>query len=514
MNRSLPWRQSEYILLAGFVLLGATYFFWTASDVLGDLGGDSAMYLLMARHYSPWSAPSDVAAYFASRNPYPPLYPALLGVFGVADNILAARQTTTLFLLLAFLAYFVWLRALSFPILLASMLVLVFAILPGTYHQALLLLSENLYLALSLGILAAVAVSERSGERRWLWLAAVGVAACALTRSAGWTLVAAFLVYLAMHRPGRYPWIAVCAVAPVLLWQLFGASESGTYLGSFAERYRHKELPELLAQLAQFAAGIGYGWIKSFTTFPAVSPLPMLAAVLGVAGMLWRAWCLKLDGIYALLYVGLVLVWPYPAEARRLLFVIVPVLLAQGAWLLRALPRPVFSRIPLNYAHVFGVTLLIGVLPDLVTTVRRATTPLPPHLAPLRSMSDWYAADARLANKEALSGYLIIESLKQARAIVPPGECVYSIKPSIVAYYLDRVSYAPPQKSLDDDAFHAQLREKGCRFLFAINGSSPTFPTAFYPMDRLRVYPEIRIVSRLGGESGTIESILAELPRP
>ncbi len=219
-------RRPDFILpTVGFLLLCAIYYFWGWSHVLGDLDGDNAFYLLTALHYSPWSSPSEAATFFA-HNQYPPLYSLLLAVFGGGESLLAAHLVSVTCLLLGFAALYLWVRALNRPPLIAGLLALLFALMPGTYMQALAILSENLYLLLTLTCLASVAAYENDKRNHWLWLAAICLAAAVLTRSAGISLLVAFAAYLMMHRPPRFWLLIMAAAAPVVAWNLIGNHES------------------------------------------------------------------------------------------------------------------------------------------------------------------------------------------------------------------------------------------------------------------------------------------------
>ena len=109
----LLFRTIRLYQIIGFGLLGAGYFLWTWSHELAEFGGDNAYYLLMAQHFSPWSANYVVAEYFANRSQYPPLFPLVLAMFGGGNSVLAAHLITTSFLLLSFLVIYKWLSTLG-----------------------------------------------------------------------------------------------------------------------------------------------------------------------------------------------------------------------------------------------------------------------------------------------------------------------------------------------------------------------------------------------------------------
>jgi len=470
---------------AVFFILVMGYSFWSWSDVLGDFGGDNAYYLLMARYFSPWSEYSPVITYFAVHNQYPPFYPMVLALFGGADNLLVAHLITTTLLLLAFAVYYAWQRALGFSTHTAGLFVLLFALLPGTYMQALSVLSENLYLLSSLGCLASVGMFEASRRERWLWIAAVCVAAAVLTRSAGVSLLAAFLLYLVFHRP-RGSWRFILgAILPVVLWNLLGQHQSPGYLSSLAEKYGPDPLSVLLRQFSLEIRMLWYGWVGNFTTSSAGPWVMAVIGALGLLGAVRRIFFRKLDGIYVGIYICLIIVWPFPAEAQRLLFVIVPVLLVQCLLLLDSLPPLTLSEHRVLPRHLILLVLAVVAAPDLMLTVKRFSQPMPDQTAQFRRSIDWYVIDPADARANVVFDKSLTEHLKSLPNVVPESDCIYSIKPSLVGYYVGRVSIIPPRPNVDATAFNTSLKQTGCRYFYLMGFLSPSYPVAYYPLARL-----------------------------
>ncbi len=158
------------------------YLIWGWSSVLGDFGGDGAVYLLTAQYFSPYSSHTDVAAQFARSSQFPPLFPLLLALAGGAESLLTAHVVTVSCLLVAFLLYYRWVREETSSPWTAFAVTAWFALLPGTYLQALSVLSENLYLGLCMAAFLGASCWEESGHSRWLLLSAFAVGAACLTR--------------------------------------------------------------------------------------------------------------------------------------------------------------------------------------------------------------------------------------------------------------------------------------------------------------------------------------------
>lgn len=496
---------------AGFVLLCGVYYFWAWSHVLGDFGGDNAFYLLIARYFSPWSARSDVAAYFFAHSLYPPSYPFVLAIFGGGESLLAAHLVTVTCLLLAFTASYIWLRALDVPVPVVCLLILLFALLPGTYMQALEILSENLYLLLTLACLAAVATYENDKRHVWLWIAVATLAAATLTRSAGVSLLAAFVLYLLLHRPPRFWVFAVAAAAPMVVWGLFSGQEAPGYLASFMEKYKTDPVATFIQHLAVEGRLLWYSWVGNFTVGSSAKPVAGFLGMLCLLGMVYRAYLRKLDGFYATAYLALVLVWPFPAEVQRLLFVIMPVLLAQGVLLLGLLPKLRISQLKIRPVYILFLAVSLIVIPDLVLTIKRFLEPMPEELVEYRRTPGWYEIDPYGAHMNTAASKELIAHLNSLQTVVPENECVYGIKPSIVGYYAGRISTIPPRPHFDQAAFDAYLRKTNCRYFYMVAFSSPSFQEPYYPLARLRA--SLRIISKApvaDNQAGPV-GVLAEL---
>ena len=500
--------------VGGFALLSVVYLFWTWSHVLGDYGGDNAVYLFMAQYYSPWGGYSELAAMYASLSQFPPLYPFLLGLFHAGGNILVAHIVTTGFLLLALVAFYFWLRAFGLSALLASVTTLLFALLPGTYFQALSIHSENLYLLLSLVCLAATARAESDGRDHWLWVAAIAVAGVTLTRSAGISLLAAFTVYLILNR-GIGGWrLMLAAAAPMALWSLVGGQLQHGYLSVLKDNYGSGLLGALAEQLYVGAHMIWYGWYSNFTTSPVGVPVMAVIGVVCLAGMAHRLYLRKLDGFYVLFYLLMIIAWPFPAESQRLMFVVVPILMVQGMALVKDQIRPRVRGHALDLSLLMYVPALVLIaMPALALAVARFVQPLPEPFAEYKYTVYWYSADPYAAYVTIMSDSRFAESLRGIPGVVPEGGCIYSTKPAIVSLYSNRLSIPPPREAVSDQEFHELLRGTNCQYFHLAAYASPTFGTPYYPAERLRGSLKVLRATYFPGSGVRYVALLAELIR-
>ncbi len=511
-ERSKLGRVSVSVALfaIAYLALCIVYLCWTWSHELGDFGGDNAFYLLMAEHFSPWTAYSPVTEYFASHNPYPPLYPLLLGFFTDGGNLLAAHLVTTAFLLVSFALLVAWQRELGIGGMVAAWVVVLFALLRGTYMQALALLSENLYLLCTLVALLAVAYSERTGKDSWRWVATAAVAAAMLTRMAGLSLFIAFAAYLVLHRVRRGWLMAGVALIPLTWWSVVFQTNGSVYSSTFLERYGAESFQVVVRQITHQAGALWYGWLLNFSNSISAGWVIGAAAIICLAGALDRVLTRKFDGLYVVTYLLMVLVWPHPSEAQRLIFVLVPVLLVQGVWWL--------SRTSLLHMKWRGVRIAPPVLlliltlvaiPELVLTVGRFYQPLPRELEVYRRDVGWYGVGMQQGLESIAFSNAVLLNLQQARDRLPEEACLYSVKPSIAGFYSRRISKIPPPEHLDAAEFRQQLQSSGCRYFHMISRVTPAYKASFYPEQRLE--DELRMLTEAKVRVGNREEPVARL---
>lgn len=477
-------------LIALFAAIAALYLGWSWSSVLGGFGGDNAHYLFMARHYSPYAAASPVAEAFAAHSIYPPLFPLLLALTGGGESLLAAHLATTACLVGAFGVFFWWTRLAGASRGYAALALLVLALLPGLYLQTLSVHSENLYMLCSLAALACASRMEGAAQpARWLALAVTATAAAYLTRGAGLALVAAWLAWLWLNprQPGRLAW-SLLGLLPVVLWSQFGSAASTDYWSQLVHGYRdpHALLEQVLLQCRHLLGG----WAANFGTSRVALAAALLLLALGLSAAAWRTWLRRMDGFYVWAYLGMVVLWPFPAEAQRLILVLAPVLLWQALWGLLRLQQAAHALKPLLAGSM--AAFLLASIPEFALTVQRFATPLPPDVPDAyRHTANWYGADLESAAASVRFIATLEADMQRLGERVPEGECIFSIKPSVVAYLSGRTSKAPPGVRSEQSAFEQALAADGCRYFYLLGFASPSYPVPLYPYDRLQDRLEI-----------------------
>ncbi|HEY2629139.1 MAG TPA: hypothetical protein VGI57_08420, partial [Usitatibacter sp.] len=185
-------------------------------DVISTIADDSVSYITMARWISSFGGDALVAPWAGYYSHFPPVFPVLLVLTGGAWNLLAAHMLVACCALLAIVMVYLYgsLRLGSLRVGLG--LAIVFVLLPSAWISILSILSEPLYLALSLAAIVYHARHENDEEARSVALGLL-FAAVLLTRVAGVALLAAYAAHLAVHAATRRKWPSMRALAPLAI---------------------------------------------------------------------------------------------------------------------------------------------------------------------------------------------------------------------------------------------------------------------------------------------------------
>ena len=477
--------KQDFIATTVLCMTAVFYYMWSWSNVLAHFGGDNATYILTAKYFSPFSQQSTVSEFFAVNSQYPPLYPLLLGLSGSGESLLIAHIVTTTFLLLALLVIYKWILLIEFNKLHALIIIFIIAICPGTYIQALSLHSENLYLLFSISAIFFVSCYENNNNNKWLWFATIFIACASLTRSAGISLVISFIIYLVIKREKQRYLLSLIAIIPMIVWSYFNTQDGNSYLSALSGFYSTDFINTLHLQITNQSTFLLDAWFATFTYGIFGKLILSILAGICFLALNYRLYKKKLDGIYILVYLLMIIVWPYPAESMRLLFPIIPLLLVQTSILLQ------HSKI-LTYKNKYSVgnivmaaILLIIIFPNLLLTINRFNTTIDEFLIPYKHTYVWYTPDYSSAIDGVKLNHVIISSITEAREYVPTDQCVYSIKPSVIGLYMERISRTVPDQNINDADFKNILNQSNCQYIYLMSIQSPSYEKPLYPLERI-----------------------------
>lgn len=504
------------LAVTGLLALGTLYaiFVWTNS--LNDLGGDSAAYLIISRLYSPYHTASLATLAYKNGIITPPLFPLILALFDGGFNFLVAHLVVAAFALASSVALYFWLRAESITVWTSLAASIVFAILPATMLMTLNIWTEFPYLFFSLAATAMVAryTSESTSSLRYWYAAAVLVACATMIRVASLPLLGAFLVYLLIKRPRHFLVMAGVAALPFIIWAGYSSHSetgAGAYVNHFVNVYSGDPVNFLMHQIQTEYQAVYGAWTRGWIGAPTSETLRQLVRgfwFLSIAGWLYRLIGLKFDALYTFLYIVLLFMWPHPEEAPRYSFVLYPFLIANAFLLVRSLVQRIpgkFNQSAL-FALVIGI-MLICAAPSAAFIVKRYFADVPEEVADARHTQDWYGEQQFATISEAYFRMRLFANIKEIVKFVPPGECVFAIKPTVVQLLSDRAAFGPPKISESDTQFNEQIKK--CRFAYVLPFASPSYGTTFYPVARLG--DRVKVLSKAEDEAGNRDGELIEI---
>jgi hypothetical protein len=445
-------------------------FAWQST--VATVSDDSVSYLLLAR----WLAGSlepELAPWVAWHTHFPPLFPLLLAVAGAGHDLLAAHLVVA-----ASAVASAFLAARYAALRLASewggfWVAAAFLALPTAWLSAKGILSETLFLALTLGALLAHEKWISPGRARlsgYVAFAAL-LAAADSTRAAGITLVAAYVVHEAIvaMRTRRFvpasvlPLAAVAACATAWMVSRPGGYAYNETVRQVLGTWMHRPGVALEFTLQAMPAG----WVSAFfaegDVAPALRGVAFAVGAAALAGSVRAALANRLDGWYVLFTAALVFAWVFGIEnMRRLLYPIVPLALLHAAELVIALVR----RARLRHARyaIAGICAapLVASLPATLLIAQKSRD-----RGPFVEGSRYTAADitdyyrlmnlpyARmLAGKHAAT----LGGLEAIEKATPPGARVMWMRPEYVAM-LGRREAVPYYYAWDARAFATHVRD-------------------------------------------------------
>ena len=499
-------RTRTTILWVALFLVCAVLFGSTVHHELGDMGGDSAMYVLLAKSlvtghgyrdlHDPWLRP---------HVKYPPLFPLMLAplvaAFG-AQTFWPMHLLVVCWAVASVLLAVVLLRALGEGPA-AWLAGWATAVHPWFVMAVVCLWTEFPYLGCSLLALYGLHRYRESTtiNNRWLWLAVAGTAATALTRVVGWTLI--FAGVCSLWSRARLPasgnfrgqagggrsrrpllvWLSL-TLLPVGGWAIrnllhrhaatsYGYLEQMRLIDPYHASLGGLNVPGLLQRL--WAAAVTYtdllGHLLSGGAWPAVISRLMVAVLVVGWVAAWRRRRSILEW-YLLWYAAALLLHPWREE--RFLLPIIPLLWQYlwigGRWCVARLARFRWSRlVRVGLLACLTITLIAqGVATAQLVWLRHQEYTLPPPevLArePWRRPIQWtHIYDIHLLSQQpamlvAMTDYLGM--LDWLRRYYPTRTFVLSRKPSITTLFSDQPSDYYPF-TLDAETWRAAVLDRG-----------------------------------------------------
>ena len=449
---SSPSRNDLLSYTALFVFAGIYAVFlipFVAHDGLASFFSDSVNYLLMARYLSPWheASPAVVAAW--PSQDFPPFFPFILALAGAAYDYTLAHVLTALFLLLSIPLIFIFARSMFAANHQALLIVFIFCLSPSAWLNSMGILSEPLYLFLSLATLIFFDKADLSRKTN-LFIFGLLLALLVLTRTIGVAMLAAFVVIcIVKWRRGRldgpYFVIPVFFSLAVLAasWWAHGTvvpphyiDKIGGLLGSETETIKVSwVLKEQLVAFHDFwLGGLLYYWTDQ--TLPAQSII-LLAGLFSLLGLCIRVGQGKLDAIYVLLYLLVLFLWPYPFHMGRFIYPILCLLIMYSFYSLYVCTRRMELKRGGVAVSIAMVLVLTTVLPTLSYTWHRYQTGKESGYHRIKEFYD--AHDLKQAAQLAATKLAMILEIERMRKTTAPDAVILSSQPAYIPLLADRI---------------------------------------------------------------------------
>jgi hypothetical protein len=432
---------------------------------LSSIGDDSVAYLTLAQWLAGTASPF-VREWVPFHSNFPPLFPLLLAATGGAHDVLAAHVTVGVIAVLALPLFYRFAALQLGSARAAAAVVLLFLLTPSAWTSTLAILSEPLFMVITLAVLhfhARRAAAANAPLRDGLILGVL-LALAFLTRTAAIALIAAYGVHAAIAAVtarGKPRWplalpllpLAACAALWLLLRPPFEGENYGLGMRVVLDLLRDD--PARLIFVG--ARGLASGWIASFaiqSDVHLVTRVVVVAAgLLAIGGAILRARRNALDGWYALASLAMLFLWFQQVDTtRRLLYPLLPVLFVHAAVFVRYLVGRMRPGIGARAMPAFvAAAIAIACVPALVMVQMRSLERAPlvpgfPHS--YAGITEFYTAlSVEGSRVVAAREVAVLVGLQALASDTPPDASVMWMRPDYVALLGNRRGvpwYYPP----------------------------------------------------------------------
>ncbi len=521
----IPLRNAHGLaLLASLLAVAGVGWRFAVHEGLSSFADDSVSYLIMGQYWSPWSQASAAVADAFAEQAYPPLFPLLLAVTGGAHSFTAAHALVLACLVGACLLLYRFAAAELDSPSLALAATAILLVSPALWINSLGILSENLYLLLTLGALLAEARWRRmhGAPRAGLLLGGL-LGACVLTRTIGLSLVAAFcaLGVLRGVRGGpsaAAPWAlpAAAALGLVLIGHgLWPGALTEHYLSIWSRAWEGLGAAErgqwsLAAHVGPQLTALYEAWHTSWLIYWVHAAdvrylLTVGFGLLALAGLGLRARAGRLDAWYVVVYLLVLLLWPAPGQMTRFVYPILPLCVVHALYALRTLaalaPR---VRRPGAVAAAGALMMALLVAPTMAFMHQRAQTPGHRHVTEYYRHPDLAQARAAAAEQRGMFG-----DMQRIRRSTPATARVLWFTPAYIALLADRRGERLPWRG-DRAQYVDAVRRTRAEYVY-LSRMNPRYTGDAF--DGLRLLPRFRGWTRLvwlrrSEEDGRVAAVL------
>ena len=441
---NIPIRKIILIACLATVFFGVAVWMVVPAPLTG-FSWDDAWYQLIAEWLTPDSSYRMLSWAMLQVTSYPPLFPLFISWSGAG---LADPQNAfvmnALFLALGSGMAMLWFVREGFTSITMAFAAILFVFNPVSLGYLPILYSEFLFTFLSTTALTfAFMQIEWKWNGKWLAIGFI-VGLSVATRSAGWALVAGFLIHLVLGRrlnPVLAFAVGLGASLLIIPFLMVGLPPPNVnYMDQLINNIDNLGWGFLVRQ----TQGLILGWSMLWGWGAGA----WLAAVTVAPGFLVRLRANRADAWFVLMYIGMLLVWPWPGHMGRFLWPLLPCFLvsAHSSFeLFRKLKyRPVIA------AMLMGLILAASVQDGIGRTLDRLLYPPEGKLFQLSRMHEWTRSSSREEGMKKLEErQQFLKDLQRISEIVDARACIFSEMSPLVAIHAQRVSYPSLWSSLD-----------------------------------------------------------------
>jgi hypothetical protein len=294
----------------------------------------------------------------------------------------------------------------------------------------------------------------------------------------------------------------VIALLPILLWR--GLHQSRLDYGhALTEMVRELGIKGLLLRLPQQAQALRVAFADNLLRHDSLRPLADGLGLVCIIATGIRLRALKLDAIYLLVYVGVVLIWPFPEEDRRFVWVVLPLLLLQPLFAVidESADADIRTMRLRRAATLWVAALTAMVVPSLVFATARWQAALREQLPEARFFPDWYGASSADGRRSVERDLVLFNALQAIAGSVPQNDCVITTRPDLITYFGRRMAMLPPYGYTPEPLFRIQLRDSGCHYVFGLWATNDSYPQPMYPLSRVQAYAAPLFISSMPGNA-------------
>mgnify|MGYP001547980810 FL=1 len=451
-------------------------------DNLSSFANDSVHYLVMARHFSPWSNESSAISSAWLLQDFPPFFPWLLALSGAAHSLLYAHLLIAIIGLISLYFYFrlskKWLNHQVWAFCPA----LIFALSPGFLLGLQGILSEPLYLLLVLIFMLLYEPTQKKSTSL-IVMSGLLLAAILLTRTVGIALCLAILAHAFFssisQKKIQYQSILI-VILSLCIYLLFmatlGPEKESHYMAVLLQYLSADGISEQVpgasfyssyaSQLSNLLDAWTSFWLIYWGTdvYSANYYVIMLMLLVSMTGLIIRLLENKYDAWYVFFYILILMVWPHPGQMFRLVFPVMPILLIYASYaIIKLINRAKPDTKKDLVSPVFYLLVLTAILPSHAFIHARAAIASEMQMVPVNQT--FLRIDLADATRHLVLQNQMLKDFKRIKDSVSADEKVMYFLPSYLAILSDRSGEKAPSP-IESIKYRQIARESGARYIF------------------------------------------------